>query len=190
MKKFNIRILIFLFSLSFIYSCDKEYYDTKDAGEDFLAANYKKGYTTLYDTVTTVNGTDTVKSVDTIPNVAITRLPSGIQYAPYYDDLNGIYPQFKNPYNLIIKVKYAMSFIDGSVYKAYNSDAVLINLSATTASFWQIIIPKMRIGSKWRIWVPYNYAFGSSGYNKHSNGSYDIDPYTVLIYDIELVDAY
>jgi FKBP-type peptidyl-prolyl cis-trans isomerase len=83
-----------------------------------------------------------------------------------------------------------MSFIDGSVYKAYNSDAVLINLSATTASFWQIIIPKMRIGSKWRIWVPYNYAFGSSGYNKHSNGSYDIDPYTVLIYDIELVDAY
>ena len=53
----------------------------------------------------------------------------------------------------------------------------------------QEAVRKMRIGSKWRIWVPAELAYGSDGLTD-SVGAYLIDPNTVLIYDIEILAEY
>lgn len=47
----------------------------------------------------------------------------------------------------------------------------------------------MRIGSKWRVFIPQAFGYGSSGSQK-TDGSYLVDPYSTIIYDIELINAY
>lgn len=163
----NKILVVFITTLAILMasSCNKEYYDTKAAGEDFLAANKKNG--------------DVVELA-----------PSGIQYKVLYNNASGPYPLFTESYNLTVKVKYGSKFIDGSDYIAETDSVQIFTISGATQSFWSVVVPKMKIGSKWRIWVPYEYAFKDDGLNEKDDGSYDVDPYTVLVYEVELIDAY
>ncbi len=163
MKKKYLYIVLLSLLIVLFTSCDKEYYDTKNAGEEYLALNAK--------------------------NDSVIVLPNGIQYQVISTNSYGFYPQFTSPANLTIVAKYGIRFIDGSVYVANTSEARTLTLLNATEGFWVQIIPKMRIGSKWRVWVPYNYAFGEDGSGEFEK-SYEIDPYTVLVYDIELINAY
>jgi len=207
-------LIIFLVSLvGFTVSCSKDYYDTKKAGEDFLATNLKKGSVDLYQTKydTTFIGTffipryDSIKTnnvfvrIDTVmiphdslkitsrqvfyKNAAVNVLQNGVQYAVYWTDPNGAFLQFTDAGNLSILAKYKISFIDGTEFKPESTENVVL---ASNITFWQSVIPKMRVGSKWRVWVPYSFAYGSDG-AQNADKTYNIDPYTVLVYDIELL---
>lgn len=179
----NKYLIVVLFSLvlSLATSCSTEYYDTKNAGDDFLTANKNKGTITLYKD--SVVGTDTLKAPI---KATINELPSGIQYAVYWTNSFGYLPQFDDISNITVSVKYKVYFINGTVFKSESTETLAMS---SALSFWSIIIPKMKIGSKWRVWVPYNYAYGSDG-NKKTDGTYDVDPYSALIYDVELLSAY
>ena len=162
-KNRNLLLIALFFTVALFTGCSKEYYDTKNAGEDFLAAN--------------------------INNEGVVGLASGIQYKIIFDNLYGFYPQFAEPSLITIQAKYSVRFIDGSDYLAESDYKHTIPLSSRPDNFWLEVIPKMRKGAKWRVWVPYDNAYGIDGTGKNA-GSYDIDPYTVLVYDIELIDAY
>lgn len=165
MRKIILLLCISALTFLMINGCSKEYYDTKAAGEDFLAANKKNAD-------------------------VVVLSPSGIQYKVIYNNPSGAYPLFKESYNLTIKVKYGSKFIDGSDFIVDTGSEKVYAISSLSESLWSVVIPKMRIGSKWRVWVPYDYAFKDAGLNEKDDGSYDIDPYTVLVYDIELMDAF
>lgn len=174
-------------------------------------------YQTVYDTIivtaykniydTTKNSSDSIINIDTTSvaydsiaainwqqvfykNVPINTLPNNLNYAVFWNNTNGIYPVFADASDLIVEVKYTVYFIDGSIYKAENRNPMLITISSQTESLWKEVIPKMRIGSKWRVWAPYDKAFKAAGFNEKPDGSFDIDPYTLLIYDIELLNVY
>lgn len=46
---------------------------------------------------------------------------------------------------------------------------------------WQIALPEMEVGSKWRIYIPYDQAYGERGAGDK------IKPYATLVFDIELI---
>lgn len=46
---------------------------------------------------------------------------------------------------------------------------------------WQEILPMMSVGSKWRVTIPYQHAYGERGAGQM------IEPYSTLIFDIELL---
>ena len=47
----------------------------------------------------------------------------------------------------------------------------------------------MRIGSKWRVFIPQAFGYGSDGKKKSDGKGYVVDPYSTIIYDIELISA-
>ncbi|MBN1463005.1 MAG: FKBP-type peptidyl-prolyl cis-trans isomerase [Paludibacteraceae bacterium] len=196
MKKRNSLLLIIACIITVFASCSDDYADTKKAGEDYLADLQKKGNVDLYQTVydTTIIANDSIVAINSqqvfYKNVPINTLPNNLNYAVFWNNTNGIYPVFADASDLIVEVKYTVYFIDGSIYKAENRDPILITISNQTESLWKEVIPKMRIGSKWRVWAPYDKAFKVAGFNEKSDGSFDIDPYTLLIYDIELLNVY
>jgi FKBP-type peptidyl-prolyl cis-trans isomerase FklB len=52
---------------------------------------------------------------------------------------------------------------------------------------WQEILCKMPQSSHFRIYVPYNLAYGKDG--QKSNNHFRIPPYSTLIFDIEILDV-
>ncbi len=47
---------------------------------------------------------------------------------------------------------------------------------------WQVAVPNMPEGSKWRIYIPYQMAYGQRG------AGAKIKPYSALVFDIELIE--
>lgn len=50
---------------------------------------------------------------------------------------------------------------------------------------WQEAIPRMKVGERWEIYIPWKYGYGSAG----SSSSSLIPGYSTLIFDIQLLDA-
>ncbi len=152
-----IRIKKLLFIIPFLVltlmlSCSKDYYDTKDAGENFLIE---------------------VENIE-----GVEKLASGIRYKILFDNKHGSYPQYAEPNEISYKAKYSTRFIDGTVL---TEEIEGVN-PFSDVTFWLDVIPRMRVGAKWRVWVPYDYVYGE-------DGTSGVDPYTVLVYDIELIQA-
>ena len=51
---------------------------------------------------------------------------------------------------------------------------------------WAEAVPLMRTGAKWRLYVPPDLGYGARG----SRGTPRIEPYSLLIFDVELLEAY
>ncbi|MBQ4358567.1 MAG: FKBP-type peptidyl-prolyl cis-trans isomerase [Paludibacteraceae bacterium] len=111
----------------------------------------------------------------------VERLSNGLQYKKYYPD-NETWPA---PPSLptYVNVNYTAMFINGDTLSSGNN--VTMGYSVMVKGL-QVAIRHMRIGSKWRIWVPYNLAYGSDGIDE---SGLKVDPYTALIYDLELLGA-
>jgi FKBP-type peptidyl-prolyl cis-trans isomerase FklB len=124
----------------------------KKEGEAFLAANKTK------------------------PGVA--TLPSGIQYLVLKEG-SGKQPKATD----LVKVHYHGTFIDGKVFDSSvnRGEPSTFRLDQVIPG-WTESVQKMKEGSKWRIFIPSDLAYGPNGYQ-------GIAPNTTLIFEIELLEV-
>ena len=164
---------------SVVLSCDDEYQDTKDAGEAYMKSVSGKG---------------------------IVTLNTGLKYRKYFKE-DPSWPSVPEKPSLVY-MNYTVLFINGDTlasdstrlrtYKVVDKiteagDTTYRDSSALVTpvfSYTNMLegcrqaIRTMKYGSMSRIWIPFSLGYGSEGVDA---GGIKVDPYTTLIYDIELV---
>lgn len=109
-----------------------------------------------------------------IKNPGIKVLPDGLQYQVIQD---GTGP-FAKPDDLIY-IKFRGTFINGVVFDQHPH---FLTRTISGIKGWSDVLPKMRVGSEWKIYVPSELAFGHRGESFHGIG-----PDSAVIYDIKLL---
>jgi len=123
----------------------------KKAGEAFLAENKTKA--------------------------GVVTLPSGLQYQVLKEG-TGAKPTPTDK----VKCHYEGKLIDGSVFESSYQRGEPIEFSVTgVIRGWTEALQLMTVGSKWRLFIPSDLAYGDQG-----NGA--IKPGSTLIFDVELLD--
>lgn len=81
-----------------------------------------------------------------------------------------------------VKVHYAGYLIDGTKFdSSYDrGEPIVLNLNRVIAG-WTIAVPMMSVGSKYKLYIPYELGYGERGSGR-------IPPYSTLIFEIELLD--
>lgn len=107
----------------------------------------------------------------------VTTLPSGLQYEILVAG-NGPKPTLSQ--NVVCH--YHGTLIDGTVFDS----SVLRNEPATfgvgqVIKGWVEALQLMKVGSKWKLYVPAELAYGSQQVGQH------IAPYSTLIFEVELI---
>lgn len=123
----------------------------KKEGEDFLAANKKKE--------------------------GVTTLPDGLQYKVIKEG-EGKVPAATDT----VSVNYRGTFVDGtefdSSYRRGKPQTFAVN---GIIKGWSEALEKMKVGSKWQVFIPADLAYGARGYPP------TIMPDSALIFEMELV---
>lgn len=130
----------------------KKYEAVKTAGQKFLADNKSKP--------------------------GIVSLPSGMQYQILKAG-EGAKPLATDK----VKVHYHGTTIDGQVFDSSvdRGEPISFVLNGLIPG-WIEALQLMPIGSKWKLFIPYNLAYGEAG-----SGA-KIPPFSTLIFDVELLD--
>ena len=106
-------------------------------------------------------------------------LPSGLQYKMIKEG-EGKSPGKED----IVRVYYSGSFINGRVFEEHTTgDPIIFGVNRVIKA-WSEALQLMKPGSKWRLFVPYNLAYGDE-YRPNS----EIVPFSALIFDLELVNV-
>jgi FKBP-type peptidyl-prolyl cis-trans isomerase FklB len=111
-------------------------------------------------------------------NEGVIETESGLQYkilrAGY-----GNYPTIKSD----VKCHYHGILLDGTVFDSTEErrEAVIFPVSAVIPG-WSEALQLMQVGAKWRIFIPFNLAYGEQG----AGGI--IGPNATLIFDVELLE--
>lgn len=122
------------------------------AGETFLAENAKKA--------------------------GITTTASGLQYEVITEG-EGAKPTATSR----VKTHYHGTLIDGTVFDSSYDRGQPIDFAVNgVIAGWTEALQLMPVGSKWRLYVPYNLAYGERG------AGAAIGPFSTLIFDVELLD--
>lgn len=109
------------------------------------------------------------------PEVKTTA--SGLQYEVLQEG-NGDIPKAKDT----VKVHYHGTLIDGTVFDSSVNRGQPATFGVTQViSGWVEALQLMPVGSKWRLFIPSNLAYGAQGAGQH------IGPHTTLIFDVELL---
>lgn len=108
------------------------------------------------------------------PGVTVTK--SGLQYE-IVKDSDGEKPTIDS----VVKVNYTGTFIDGTLFDSSGDESALIPLEMVIEG-WSEGLMLMPVGSKYRIYVPSNLAYGKDGIQGI------IPPYSTLIFDVELLE--
>ncbi|MCJ7815264.1 MAG: FKBP-type peptidyl-prolyl cis-trans isomerase [Xanthomonadales bacterium] len=125
--------------------------ENQKASEEFLVANLKK------------NG--------------IVALPSGIQYR-VIEEGDGARPGMTST----VKVHYRGSRTDGLEFDSSFARGVPEEFNVETVlKGWQDVLPLMKTGSTWQVFVPPELAFGA-------RGNPPVGPNETLIFDLKLVE--
>jgi FKBP-type peptidyl-prolyl cis-trans isomerase FklB len=125
--------------------------DNQKAAEEFMAANLSK------------NG--------------IVALPSGIQYR-VIEEGEGARPGMDST----VKVHYRGSKTDGHEFDSSFARGVPEEFTVNTVlKGWQEVLPLMKTGATWQIFVPPELAFGA-------RGNPPVGPNEALIFDLKLVE--
>jgi len=108
----------------------------------------------------------------------VMELPGGMQYQILKEG-SGKKPSI----GAKIKAHYAGSLLDGSEFdssykRGQPFDAPITGL----IQGWQIALPMMPVGSKWRLWIPSELGYGDRGAGAGIPGG------ATLIFDIELLE--
>lgn len=128
----------------------KQFEPNKKAGEAYLAAN---------------------KSKD-----SVVTLSSGLQYKILQKG-DGPKPTASDR----VKTHYHGTLVDGNVFDSSVQRNQPSSFGVTQViSGWTEALQLMPVGSKWRLFVPYQLAYGESG-------KAPIQPYSALIFDVELL---
>lgn len=84
----------------------------------------------------------------------------------------------------IVRVYYKGSFINGQVFEEHiTGDPIIFGVNRVIKG-WSEALQLMKPGSKWRLFIPYNLAYGKE-YRPNS----EIIPFSALIFDLELVSV-
>jgi FKBP-type peptidyl-prolyl cis-trans isomerase FklB len=130
---------------------EKKHEGAKKAGVEFLANNAKKS--------------------------GVTTLPSGLQY-----EVVKMGDGPKPTINDKVKTHYHGTLIDGTVFDSSveRGEPVSFPVSGVIRG-WTEALQLMPVGSKWRLYIPYDLAYGDRG----AGGM--IQPYAALVFDVELL---
>ena len=131
---------------------EKLYGGNRDAGRKFLEENAKKD--------------------------SVVTLPSGLQYQVLVKG-EGEVPQATDR----VKVHYEGRLIDGTVFDAsarHGGEPAEFTPQQVIPG-WTEALTMMPVGSKWRLFIPYDLAYGDRDQGQ-------IKPYSTLIFDVELVE--
>lgn len=83
----------------------------------------------------------------------------------------------------VVRTHYCGTLIDGKQFdSSYDRGEPTEFPVNGVIGGWTEALQKMKVGSKWKLFIPYHLAYGEAG----AGG--DIGPYQALIFDIELLD--
>ena len=130
---------------------EEAYAQNKTAGEAFLAENAKKE--------------------------GVNTLPSGLQYEVVAEG-NGKKPSATDR----VQCHYEGTLIDGTVFDSSikRGEPAVFGVNQVIKG-WVEALQLMQEGAKWRLYIPYNMAYGEHGAGEM------IPPYSALIFDVELI---
>lgn len=107
----------------------------------------------------------------------VTTLPSGVQYEVLKAG-DGEKPSATDS----VTCHYHGTLINGTVFDSsvQRGEPATFPVNGVIKG-WQEILPMMPVGSKWRVTIPYQHAYGEHGAGEA------IEPFSTLIFDIELL---
>jgi len=108
---------------------------------------------------------------------AVVTLPSGLQYEILTEG-NGTKPKATDK----VKCHYQGTLINGTVFDSsvQRGQPAVFGVNQVIKG-WVEALQLMSVGSKWRLFIPPDLAYGEQG----AGGS--IEPYSTLIFDVELL---
>ena len=132
---------------------EQAYELNKKSGEEFLAANAKKE--------------------------GVVTLPSGLQYEVVKEG-NGKKPSATDR----VKCHYEGTLIDGTLFDSSvkRGEPAVFGVNQVIKG-WVEALQLMQEGAKWRLYIPYDMAYGENGAGEL------IPPYSALIFDVELISV-
>lgn len=109
-------------------------------------------------------------------------------YIHYYNDRELTKDNLSPLYTSTVDVKYIGYLYDGTPFdSSYLStdpaDSILRTKVSGVINGWTIALSDMHVGDSCEVIIPYQYAYGETGYNL-------IQPYSALRFKIKLVDIY
>ncbi|MFM2291147.1 MAG: hypothetical protein RIS29_960 [Bacteroidota bacterium] len=108
----------------------------------------------------------------------VVTLESGLQYEVVTEG-NGATPSAADQ----VKVHYHGSLIDGTVFDSSVQRGEPATFGVTQViSGWVEALQLMPVGSKWRLFIPSDLAYGAQGAGQH------IAPYSTLVFEVELLE--
>ncbi|MCU0348202.1 MAG: FKBP-type peptidyl-prolyl cis-trans isomerase [Saprospiraceae bacterium] len=108
----------------------------------------------------------------------VTVLPSGLQYEVLVDGTGEI-PKSTDK----VKVHYTGTLIDGTVFDSSVQRGQPATFPVTgVIKGWVEALQLMKTGSKWKLFIPYQLAYGERG----AGGQ--IGPYATLVFEVELLE--
>lgn len=108
----------------------------------------------------------------------VTTLPSGLQYEIITEAI-GQKPVATDR----VKVHYHGTLIDGTVFDSSVRRGEPATFGVTQViQGWVEALQLMPVGSKWKLFIPYNLAYGEQGAGQM------IAPYSTLIFEVELLE--
>ena len=130
---------------------EEAYEQNKAAGEAFLAANAQKE--------------------------GVVVLPSGLQYEVLAEG-NGKKPSATDR----VQCHYEGTLIDGTIFDSSikRGEPAVFGVNQVIKG-WVEALQLMQEGAKWRLYIPYDMAYGEHGAGEM------IPPYSALIFDVELI---
>ena len=130
---------------------EEAYAQNKASGEAFLAENAKKE--------------------------GVTVLPSGLQYEVITEG-NGKKPSATDR----VQCHYEGTLIDGTIFDSSikRGEPAVFGVNQVIKG-WVEALQLMQEGAKWRLYIPYDMAYGEHGAGEM------IPPYSALIFDVELI---
>ena len=107
----------------------------------------------------------------------VVTLKSGLQYEVIREG-NGPVPTATNT----VKVHYHGTLIDGTVFDSSVRRGEPAAFGVTQViSGWVEALQLMPVGSKWKLYIPTDLAYGAQGAGQH------IGPHTTLVFEVELL---